>query len=299
MIIKSAEKTLDKKILVTLCVTHRCNNNCLSCIRGKKFREEDDFSLVEIKNVVEKLSDRVKTIFITGGEPTIRRDLKDILLFIQEKLPETEIGLLSNSRMFYYKNYVYDIFSKLNKNKIYVATSIYSSNPEVHETITRIENSFVQTLTGLRNLFDFGIKIEIRIVVNALNYKTLPSTAEFIAHNFKPFKVTFVGLHFMPFGNVYENMEKVGIKITDTVSFVQKACNVLKKGGIASKLYHFPLCVLNEKYRKEGELIALQKNKVVFLDKCGECVLKDKCCGLWEFYSSVYGEEEFEPVRGL
>lgn len=296
-IIKSAEKTPDEKILTTLCVTHRCNNNCLSCIRGEKFRKLDDFTLDEIRGVVEKIYGRVKTIFITGGEPTIRNDLKDIVLFIQEKLPETEIGLLSNCRMFYYRDFARDFFSGMSKNKIYVAAALYSGSPDVHEKITRVKDSFKQTSAGLKNLSDLGIKTEIRIVVNALNYKSLPRTAEFITEKFKPFKVTFVGLHILPFGNVYANINEVGVRLTDTVPFVQKAFDMLKKSGISARFYHYPLCVLDEKYRKEGELIALQKNKVIFLGKCEKCSLKDKCCGLWDFYTSVYGEDEFEPLE--
>ncbi len=291
-IIKSADKTSNEKILVTLCVVHQCNNNCLSCIRDENFIKTPNLKLEDISRTIEKLSQKVNTVFITGGEPTLRSDLREILLLIQNKLPHAEIAILSNSRMFSYKEYVKKLFSGLNKNKIYVAAPLYSNKPEVHDNITRVKNSFKQTTMGIENLLKYGIRVEIRVVVNGLNYKTLETTSKFIIKKFKkPFKVTFVSISFV--GNAKKNVSEVGVKITDTVFNLERACEMLKREGINVKLYHYPLCVLNKKYFKEAERIAVQKNKVVFLDTCKNCGFKERCCGVWSSYIDEFGPHEF------
>ena len=64
-----------KKLNGTVIVTYRCNARCNMCNRYKKPSRPDEEITVE---AIKKLPEMYFTN-ITGGEPIIREDLKDIV----------------------------------------------------------------------------------------------------------------------------------------------------------------------------------------------------------------------------
>ena len=85
-------------------LTTRCNNNCISCPAPIKKIEKDQ-SLANIKKKIDSILDYSSHISFNGGEPTLRKDLLRILKYTENKNPK-EIKLLTNSKIFYYENYV-------------------------------------------------------------------------------------------------------------------------------------------------------------------------------------------------
>ena len=71
---------------IRLSITERCNFRCQYCLPDgySKTCSDSDLSLNEIDNLVAALVDMgVWKIRLTGGEPTLRRDINEIIQVIK------------------------------------------------------------------------------------------------------------------------------------------------------------------------------------------------------------------------
>lgn len=77
-----------RPLLFSYYVTHRCDLNCSYCSDGdgKRFKEEKvpELSTLDAKKLLSILRDSADTLDVTGGEPTLREDLEEILAFARE-----------------------------------------------------------------------------------------------------------------------------------------------------------------------------------------------------------------------
>ena len=84
----------EKKLNGTVIVTYRCNARCSMCSRYKKpSRPDEEISIETIKKLPKMYFTN-----ITGGEPFIRTDLKDIVRELYKK--SDRIGSLICARNF-------------------------------------------------------------------------------------------------------------------------------------------------------------------------------------------------------
>lgn len=71
-------------ILTTLCVTHKCNLNCVYCYRDKSIQK--DLTTQEILQLIDDLYVKgMRYISLNGGEPLLREDLPLIIKKIRQK----------------------------------------------------------------------------------------------------------------------------------------------------------------------------------------------------------------------
>ena len=79
-----------------MALTFRCQNDCIHCYAGGP-HQTPELTTEQWKQVIDKLSDvGVFILTFTGGEPTLRDDLPELLLYAQNKGMVT--GLISNGR---------------------------------------------------------------------------------------------------------------------------------------------------------------------------------------------------------
>lgn len=73
-------------VLVTLCVTNRCNLRCTYCYAEYYDRDHKEFTTEEIMRLIDELSEMgTKYISINGGEALLRKDIDAIINKINEK----------------------------------------------------------------------------------------------------------------------------------------------------------------------------------------------------------------------
>ncbi len=85
-------------------VTDRCNFRCTYCMPrevfgpGYQFLKRDDLltfeEIIRLAGIFDALG--TNKIRITGGEPTLRRGLNDLVTAIRQKVPTTELALTTN-----------------------------------------------------------------------------------------------------------------------------------------------------------------------------------------------------------
>jgi len=98
--VNSKTKTLHEKELpdaLTLFVTTRCNARCEHCFYWKELNtEHNELTLEEIDKIAASMTSGLGSIALTGGEPSIRKDLSEICQIFNERSHTRTIGIASN-----------------------------------------------------------------------------------------------------------------------------------------------------------------------------------------------------------
>ncbi|HIH72892.1 MAG TPA: radical SAM protein [Thermococcaceae archaeon] len=154
-------------------VTYRCNYNCPYCYLGCSsdiIRRE--LSKEEIFNVIDELAKlNVLVLCLCGGEPTLRRDLFDIIQYANEK--GIDVNMVTNGSL------ISDNFtSKLAESGIAaVQVSLDGSRPEIMEKL-RPKGSYNRAVNAIRNLIDYNIPTIVSFCSTKINIDNFPETVE-------------------------------------------------------------------------------------------------------------------------
>jgi radical SAM protein with 4Fe4S-binding SPASM domain len=158
-----------------LALTFRCQNNCVHCYAGGP-HETPEINTAQWKQVIDRLSEiGVFIVTFTGGEPTLRDDLTELLLYAQNKGMVT--GLISNGRKLKDKTYV----AALEKAGLdFVQITLESHKPTIHDKMTDAKGSWNETLAGIRNAVQSQIYVSTNTTLSKHNAPDFLDTIDFI-----------------------------------------------------------------------------------------------------------------------
>lgn len=164
---------------IQLEVTRRCNLRCQHCYLAD-YSGKDELSTNEIFNLIDQASDiGVSTFHITGGEPLVRKDIKDILIYIKNKGLYGQLytnATLLNDEFIEFLNTI---------NISVVKISLDGFNPETHDQFRRAKNSHHKAITAIQKLKKANIPVEIGSVINKVNIKEAQQLIDFIKDELK------------------------------------------------------------------------------------------------------------------
>ena len=274
-------------------ITFECNNNCISCIYDMDKMSFPTPNAEEIKKVIDSISPE-GILCMTGGEPTIRKEFLSFLKYAKKRNPNMNIFVVTNGRMFYYKKFVEKTVSVGLRN-LRIGIAIYGHNEKVHDSITRISGSFKQTVKGAENLISKGIPVELRVIVNRMNYKNLENISNYITEKLSgTSRVVFINMKYT--GNAYKNRKLVFVNYKDLVPYAERAADSLMKKNIDVRFFHFPFCTIKKKYWKIAKGVTKQKRELMFVKTCKKCKVKEECPMIWKGYWALAGEDEFKAI---
>lgn len=236
--------------------------------------------------IIESAPTGLKDIGITGGEPTLLGDkLFELIEKIHAKYPEALIHILSNGRAFQNKQYVKQL-ADVGKGQLLVGVPLHSDYIHDHDYIAQADSSYYETMKGLYNLGEFGFDIELRIVINKINYQRLPRLSDYIYKNL-PFVryISFMGLE--DTGYTIKNHKKVWIEPQEYAIELEKAVLNLATWGLNVSVFNLPLCCIPESLYEFAKK-SISDWKVKYVSCCNECVMKKDCCGLFATSKSDY-----------
>jgi len=140
-----------------LALTFRCPNNCIHCYAGGP-HETPELNTSQWKEVIDRLSQiGVFIVTFTGGEPTLREDLPELLQYAQNKGMVT--GLITNGRKLKDKEYVQALE---NAGLDFVQVTLESHKPKIHDLMTAAEGSWKETVVGIKN----AVRSQIYVTTN-------------------------------------------------------------------------------------------------------------------------------------
>ena len=293
---------------------YECNNNCLFCYAGDKKGSFPSMATQQVKEELKKAKERgVTFIDFNGGEPTIRLDIIELVRFAK-KLGFREIAVTSNGRMFYYREFCEKIIEAgLN----HAVISIHGHVPELHDFLTQVKGSFLQAITGIRNLKEIkpDIYVCINTVITRYNYRFLPNILKKV-HSLGVDGIEFIFPH--PRGNAWKNFDEIVPTYTEVRPIIPKTIELGKKLGIKHLVFrYFPMCMMFGYFDYLSELVALnvlreQHVGPEFVDlevekgrklygrvkgpQCKLCKYNSICEGIWKEYAERRGFEELVPV---
>ncbi|MCX5712958.1 MAG: radical SAM protein [Candidatus Omnitrophica bacterium] len=282
-----------------------CNNRCLMCtnpVHGHWAKSEKfDFDILSARierfrrGSDEFLNNYKDAFSITGGEPTLSLDLRPVIDKVRVCFPGIKISLLTNARMFSYPDFAKKFLGSYDNLDLVIP--LHAHRADIHDRITRVKNSFSQTVKGLNNIMKFrsaGQAVEIRVVIHKLNYKFLYNTIKFISANF-PSADRLVVIFFEIEGHAKNNLKALKIRYTQVIPQLNKVYGLAVKLP-DFRLYHFPLCVVPEKFYSRVWR-TLPEHGVAFLKVCDKCPVKSLCLGIHKEYLKNVGKAEFYPVK--
>ncbi len=167
-------------------LTYRCNNACSHCYnaRPRNYPELDSDTWKAIIDRVWEL--RIPHIVFTGGEPTLRDDLVDLVAYAQEKGLVT--GLNTNGRRLANNAFVKSL---VEAGLDHVQITIESHSAAVHDEMVRAPGAWQDTLEGLRNVINSPLYIMTNTTLLKNNAFELENILTFLAAE----KVPTVGLN--------------------------------------------------------------------------------------------------------
>lgn len=279
----------------TIYITGNCNSNCMMCPMSDVERRED-YSIRSkfVIQYINMLPDDLHFYCITGGEPTINLSLfLKALSFLKDKFPNAEGQILTNGRSFSSEELIEKVL-EVCPHHLLVAIPLHGSNAEIHDAISRAPGSFDQTLQGIKNLIMSHIDVEIRIVVNKLNYSDIFHTAKLIIQEIPDVKVVnFISLELR--GNCQKNKEEIYLDARESFKHSENAIQILIENGINVGLYNYPLCCVEKKYWLLCKK-SITPSKVMFSPVCKSCSAMDECGGLFDT-TFRGGSPELIPIK--
>jgi sulfatase maturation enzyme AslB (radical SAM superfamily) len=163
---------------VWLELTERCNCNCVHCYGqwGDAARNlhpgPDRDSWFRILDEIHRRGGR--EIQLIGGEPLLYPDFASVLRHAHQ-LGMDRIDVFTNATMIDDRTAL--LLRECGAN---VRVSLYGHTAEIHEKVTQRSGSFSKTERGLKLLKQYGIPVNIAVVVMDLNEEHLPDIRRYI-----------------------------------------------------------------------------------------------------------------------
>jgi len=174
VVIDEAYKNKYKPRLIAWEMTPACNLNCVHC-RASATTERPcgELSTAEAKKLIDEIAAFSSPVLImTGGEPLLREDVFELAEYAGKK--KLKPVLATNGTL------VDPATAQKIKDAgiLRVSVSIDGATAEAHDEFRGQQGSFEQTLTGLRNLRDIGVPLQINTTITKRNIAEIPRIAE-------------------------------------------------------------------------------------------------------------------------
>jgi His-Xaa-Ser system radical SAM maturase HxsC len=276
----------------TFLFTERCDQMCAMCSQPPR-SSIDEWRFPHFQKTIE-LSDPDSIIGISGGEPTLYKDaLFSILLNTIEKRPDVKIHILTNGQHF--DDGDLNTLKVINESlEILWGIPLYSYDSANHDEIVGKKGAFKVLMENLFKVGSAKTAIELRTVLTKKNALDLPELANFISKHI-PFISKWVIMAMEPIGFAKANKDELFFDHSDAKFPVQNALDVANLNGLTVQLYNFPLCTVDETYRKYcTKSISDWKNK--YLDECSGCSQQNSCCGFFEWYTEDWKWTQIKAI---
>lgn len=150
-----------------------CNQKCINCYAaGQTQAEVSELSTDEWKKIIGKCREiGIPQITFTGGEPTMRNDLVELINEAQWFVTRLNTNGILLSKELCKRLYEVSLDS--------VQITLYSDDKQTHETLVGNTNGFEKTVQGIRNALEAGLNVSVNTPLCKLNQDYV-STLKFL-----------------------------------------------------------------------------------------------------------------------
>jgi len=159
-----------------LAITYRCNNDCAHCYNERE-RSFPELPASEWKKILTSLWQLgIPHIIFTGGEPTLRKDLPELIM--QAESIGQITGLNTNGR--HLGNLAY-LQSLVEAGLDHVQITVESNDASIHDEMVMARGAWKQTISGLHNVLDTPLFVMTNTTMLQENSPTLTETLDFLS----------------------------------------------------------------------------------------------------------------------
>lgn len=158
-----------------LALTYRCNNNCAHCYNARP-RTFPELSTAQWKIILDKLWQiGIPHIVFTGGEPTLRADLPELIAHAERNGQIT--GINTNGRRLKDPDFVARL---VEAGLDHVQITLESHLPEVHDHMVAMPGAWQDTVQGIRNVLSTRLFVMTNSTLLQQNTADLPGLLSFL-----------------------------------------------------------------------------------------------------------------------
>jgi radical SAM protein with 4Fe4S-binding SPASM domain len=159
-----------------LALTYRCNNDCAHCYnaRARSFPELDTAGWKQVIDRVWEIG--IPHVVFTGGEPSLRDDLPDLIAHAERNGQIT--GINTNARRLSDARFVQRL---VEAGLDHVQITVESHDPEIHDRMVQARGAWKQTIAGLRNVLETPLYVMTNTTMLQENAGKLAETLAFLS----------------------------------------------------------------------------------------------------------------------
>lgn len=276
-------------IVHTLRLTNKCCNSCVFCY--KDCFDIKEANITEIKDYIDKTSpDDAANFDLSGGEPTMSRDLPEIIMYIKKMRKNSIVSLQTNGILLADKEYAATLKGA---GLDYVRVSIHSHIESVSDRLTKNRGGWKKTTKAIKNLSELGVAFGVCFVINSENYGLALDFAKYMEKEFPSTRDYSFSMICEPI-NYREGNDHLA-RLRDIDAHLNKAIGYLNKKKKTVIVFGIPYCYLRG---NEGNysLEQLQREHVKD-EKCANCALGEACPGIIREYGEFFGTREARPFK--
>ena len=159
-----------------LAITYRCNLDCAHCYNARA-RNHPELSTTEWKIILDNLWEiGIPHVVFTGGEPTLRADLPELVAYADKLGMVT--GINTNGTQLANQ----DLLDSLVQSGLdHVQITLESHEAAIHDKMVRRQGAWEKTLAGLRNVVKSKLYMMTNTTLLSNNADQLGATLDFLA----------------------------------------------------------------------------------------------------------------------
>ena len=162
-----------------LALTYRCNNDCSHCYNDMP-RRRLELMTAEWKQILNLLWDQhIPHIVFTGGEPTMRPDLAELIAHAQNNGQIT--GMNTNGRRLKDEAYLKTL---VDAGLDHVQITLESHDPAIHDQMVQRQGAWKDTVAGIQNALKTRLFVmtNTTLLANNASPQNLTKTLDFLAN---------------------------------------------------------------------------------------------------------------------
>lgn len=179
-------KTPSAPYRMDLALTYRCNNECAHCYNARP-RAGDELSTGQWKSILDHLwKIGIPHVVFTGGEPTLRPDLPELVSHAERNGQIT--GINTNGRRLKHMPYLQSL---VDAGLDHVQITLESHNPQIHDHMTAAAGAWQDTVQGITNVLKTRLYLMTNTTLLRDNAPELKKILSFLAE----LRVPTIGLN--------------------------------------------------------------------------------------------------------
>ncbi|OGS20713.1 MAG: hypothetical protein A2252_02025 [Elusimicrobia bacterium RIFOXYA2_FULL_39_19] len=229
---------LTKRVDINLGYT--CNIKCKFCYYQEKVKTGKgcDLTTDEAKHWLKYFRNHgMEAIDLTGGEPTIRKDIIELIKYCKEIGYKT-ICVITNGLTMAHKDFT-DKMVDAGLND--VLFSLHGHDAKTHDSMTCVKGTYDKLLKAMENTRGTGVNMRSNTVVNGVSYKNLHVTTKIL------YDYGFQTMNFILFNPIVEAMdsqEDMSIRYSDAAPYVMKVIDDYKDKVKKMTVRYMPFCLM-------------------------------------------------------